>query len=328
MNAVVFDKTGTLTLAGGGSVTYDGTGLTDEEEQAVASLARQSSHPHAMRLSRLGAEMLLEPVERFAESPGCGIEGLLRGRRVWLGSAVWFASRGVVVPERVRLQANTVHVAFDVIYRGSYGMSNPLRAHAAELVASLKGGFEVYLVSGDQARERERFQKLFDSETALHFNQSPQMKLEFVRGLQARGKTVMMVGDGLNDAGALQQSDVGVAVVDAVGAFSPASDVILDARSVGRLGELIAYAKKGVSVVRLSFLISTLYNIVGITIAARGLLSPITCAILMPLSSISVVLFASGLATWHARRGGWQDQASTSEELESAPMASRLEGVS
>jgi Cu+-exporting ATPase len=123
-------------------------------------------------------------------------------------------------------------------------------------------------------------------------------KLGFVRGLQGEGRTVMMVGDGLNDAGALQQGDVGVAVVESVGSFSPASDVILDAAIVPRLASILNYARHSVRVVRAGFLISTLYNIVGIGIAASGNLSPVVCAILMPLSSITVIAFSSGVTTW------------------------------
>jgi Cu+-exporting ATPase len=115
----------------------------------------------------------------------------------------------------------------------------------------------------------------------------------------------MMVGDGLNDAGALKQSDVGVAVVESVGAFSPASDVILDAARVPELPEFLKLARRSVRIVRVCFGISAAYNLVGVGIAAAGVLSPMICAVLMPVSSVSVVLAACGAATWAARRGGW-----------------------
>lgn len=110
----------------------------------------------------------------------------------------------------------------------------------------------------------------------------------------------MMVGDGLNDAGALRQSSVGVAVVEEVAAFSPASDLILEGRCVDQLLPMLRYSKDALRVVRISFWVSTVYNAIGVSIAAAGLLSPIVCAILMPLSSFSVVAVASGLASWLA----------------------------
>src|SRR5262249_31451763 len=118
------------------------------------------------------------------------------------------------------------------------------------------------------------------------------------------GKTVMMVGDGLNDAGALKQSDVGVAVVEKIGVFSPASDIILEAGQVASLVQILNFARHATCVVRASFAISALYNLAGISIAAAGILSPLICAVLMPLSSLSVVLFACGMTSWAARHSG------------------------
>ena len=162
-------------------------------------------------------------------------------------------------------------------------------------MAGLSPDYDLTLLSGDNERERARLAGLFGDSSNMRFNQSPLNKLDFIRALQQQGKTVLMAGDGLNDAGALQQSDVGVAVVESIGAFSPASDVIMAAGLVPRLGSVLRFSRGSVRVVRLSFLISSLYNVVGISFAARGLLSPVICAILMPLSSVTVVAFACGL---------------------------------
>jgi Cu+-exporting ATPase len=129
--------------------------------------------------------------------------------------------------------------------------------------------------------------------------------LEFIRDLQNTGKIVLMVGDGLNDAGALQQSNLGVAVVENTGAFSPASDIIMSASMIPRLSSLLRFSKNAVKVVRLSFVISSLYNVVGISIAGSGLLSPIVCAILMPLSSVTVVAFSCGVTAYLGRRANF-----------------------
>ena len=113
--------------------------------------------------------------------------------------------------------------------RGDFLLANAVRPETDDLLRRLGGRYELALLSGDNERERERFRGLFGERAALHFNQSPLDKLGFISRLQDSGKTVMMVGDGLNDAGALKQSDVGVAVVEKAGAFSPASDVIMAA---------------------------------------------------------------------------------------------------
>lgn len=138
----------------------------------------------------------------------------------------------------------------------------------------------------------------------LKFNQSPADKLQFVRELQQRGRQVMMVGDGLNDAGALKQAEVGVAVVEQVGAFSPASDVILDAAELPRLAQVLEFSRRSARIVRAGFAISAVYNIIGVSIAATGMLQPMVCAILMPISSASVVFFSCSAATWTAQRMG------------------------
>jgi Cu+-exporting ATPase len=193
-------------------------------------------------------------------------------------------------------------VAIDGRYRGCYQLASALRNRADELIGRLSANYELALLSGDNEKERGRFQELFGKSGHLHFNQSPLNKLEFIREMQTSGRTVMMVGDGLNDAGALRQSDAGVAVVESMGAFSPASDVIMSAGMVPRLHEILRFSRASVRVVRLSFLISAVYNVVGISFAMRGQLSPVVCAILMPLSSVTVVAFACGLTTWLGRR--------------------------
>ena len=305
VDTIVFDKTGTLTTAGQSVIRFQGQALSPAEESLVGEVARQSSHPLAAALAKRTSTDATCVVEEFVETPGGGIEGQVHGRRVWLGSAEWLDSRGVELPSDATGLATVVHVALDGLYRGSFLLQSTLRPHADRLLQRLAGSYRLALLSGDQARERERFAGLFGTHAPLHFNQSPMNKLGFVQELQSSGRSVMMVGDGLNDAGALKQSDVGVAVIEDRGTFSPASDVILDGRRVVDLGQLLSYCRAAVRVVRWSFALSSAYNVVGIAIAASGQLEPIVCAILMPLSSISVVAFASGLASWEARRTGW-----------------------
>ena len=302
VDAVVFDKTGTLTAAGAGSVTWRGATLPEAEERWVFSLTRHSTHPLPVRIGEaIRREHFAEPVRSFAETPGGGMAGSVAGHEIWMGSAAWLESHGVAVEVA---QGSVVYVAMDGKYRGCFVLASALRPETGRLVAKLTADYELALLSGDNEKEREAFRELFGREAHLHFNQSPLNKLGFIRDLQVAHRKVMMVGDGLNDAGALKQSDVGMAVVENVSAFSPASDVILTAGMVPRLAEVLRFAKQSVRVVRAAFWISAAYNAVGIYIAARGWLAPVVCAVLMPLSSVTVVAFACGVTSWLARRVG------------------------
>jgi Cu+-exporting ATPase len=304
VTSIVFDKTGTLTAAGGGAVTFAGQPLTGVECVALTSVARQSTHPYAVRIAQwLNADAV--SVRSFAETAGCGMEGIACGHEIALGSVAWIESRGWSAGENAAARntaSSVVHVVIDGIYRGHFVLASAIRGKIGPLISELAGDYNMAVLSGDNDKDRASLRRIFGPAAELRFNQTPLDKLNFITTLQRQGETVMMAGDGLNDAVALKQSDVGVAVVENIGAFSPASDVIMDAEMLPGLHRVLRFARDSVRVVRLSFLVSSLYNVVGIAIAARGLLSPIVCAVLMPVSSITIVLFASGLTTWAARR--------------------------
>jgi P-type Cu+ transporter len=316
-SSIVFDKTGTLT-ASLGEMAFQGTPLNETEARWLQSITLHSTHPYAARVSRfLAADLPTLPVRAFQEVTGCGVQGIVCGHQVCLGSAGWLESRGAGVTadtatgspdavdgrEPTRFSAGSVvHVAIDGKHRGCFRLANSVRPDTDKLMAGLGAEYELAMLSGDHDRDRERFQRLFGPAAELHFNQSPLDKLAFIQRRQATGRTVVMVGDGLNDAGALRQSDVGIAVVENISAFSPASDVIMAAEMVPHLGQVARFAKATVRVVRASFVLSALYNLVGIAIAAQGLLAPVVCAVLMPLSSVTVVMFACGATTWIGRR--------------------------
>jgi Cu+-exporting ATPase len=292
VDAVVFDKTGTLTRPGA-AAAWHGRPLAPDEREAVAALAACSTHPLAARIATPVAGSRRPVVGAFRETPGSGLEGDVSGRRILLGSAAWLRANGVATPSSPAKDASgPVHVALDGAYRGAFVGESALRPDAERIPGMLAGRCDLALLSGDDDHERARFEALFGGRAELRFRQTPADKLEFVDRLQRGGRTVLMFGDGLNDAGALRRGDVGVAVVEDVGAFSPASDVILAAEMVPRLPEILRFARGSVRLVRAGFLVSGVYNVAGIAIAAAGLLSPVVCAVLMPLSSVSVVAFA------------------------------------
>jgi Cu+-exporting ATPase len=311
VDTIVLDKTGTLTSSQSGDWTFSGK-LTEKTARLAYALASQSTHPLAISIAKkIGSAQPPRLVQDFAEFPGCGIKGIIEWMDVRLGSRDWLARCGVHIPESVSAPGSATYLAINGEFRGAFIFSNGLRPDVEQLVQRLRGRYGMALLSGDNESERQRFQQIFGSDAELRFNQTPFDKLEFVRALQSSGKKVLMVGDGLNDAGALKQSDVGIAVVEHTNAFSPASDVILQASRVVHLSTILRFARKAVRVVRVSFGISGLYNLCGISIAAAGILSPLICAVLMPLSSVSVVAFACGATHYAARRAGFSNLSST-----------------
>jgi Cu+-exporting ATPase len=333
VDTVVLDKTGTLTLAGGGGVRWvglDAAGLSPADQAAVRALVAQSTHPYAVRLRQFlendtagrGTDgAALPAVAAFEEIPGGGLRGRVAGREYRLGARAWLAGEGVVVPSLELPAGSAVHLAVAGAYRGAFVLASAVRPGAEALIAELRPAARLYLLSGDNDQERAVFAALFGPGVEMHFNQSPLDKLEFVAGLRAAGRRVLMVGDGLNDAGALREADVGVAVVEEVGTFAPASDLIAAAAEVPRLGRVLALARRVERVVQLNFAVSALYNAVGVSIAAAGVLSPVICAVLMPLSSVTVVTLASGLTARAAERlglGGLSPLRAGGPDLESA----------
>ena len=163
---------------------------------------------------------------------------------------------------------------------------------------------DIIVLSGDNNSEENNLKKIFTNSTKFIFNQSPQEKLEFIKTLQKKARKVLMVGDGLNDSGALKQSDVGISVTEKITNFFPACDALLDSNVLCELPKFIKFSVSSYNIIIISFIISFLYNIIGLGFAVQGLLSPIVAAVLMPISSISVVLFASISTNLLAKKRG------------------------
>ena len=307
INHIVFDKTGTLTRAQAHQVEFRGTPLSAEEAGWVASLARHSTHPHCLSLQKtLAADRWPEEVSAFYETAGSGIEGTVNGHALLLGARRWFEALGIETPPDTDPETpSQVHLAIDGAHRGVFVLTSALRAELQALARELQGGHvPLTVLSGDSDKDKARLETALGAAAAsLHFRQSPHDKLAFLRGLQADGAYVMMVGDGLNDAGALQQSDVGVAVTEDTSAFAPACDVILDADRFGSLPAVLRFSRRAMQVIYACFGLSFLYNVIGLTFAVTGRLSPLVSAVLMPVSSVTVVSVAVLGARWAARRG-------------------------
>jgi len=135
----------------------------------------------------------------------------------------------------------------------------------------------------------------------LNFNQMPEDKINYIATLQKDNHNVLMLGDGLNDAGALKQANIGIAITEKSSNFTPGSDAILQSDFLQKFPDFLLLSKRAIRTVIISYIISLLYNSIGIFFAVTGKLSPLIAAILMPLSSISVVLFTIGKVKLQAK---------------------------
>ncbi|WP_245763963.1 heavy metal translocating P-type ATPase [Thermoflexibacter ruber] len=304
IDTIVFDKTGTITDTHKTQVKYEGKLLTDKELAMVQHVAKNSTHPLSKALAKMNLPEKNQTfaIANFREYIGKGIEGEIEGNHLLLGSYSFISAYVKDEKEDKSTEASAVvHLAINGDYKGKFLISNEYRKGLEKMLNSLENKYELLVLSGDNEQEKERLSKIFDKKN-LTFKQTPQDKLNFIKDLQVKGKNVMMIGDGLNDAGALKQSNVGIALAEDVASFSPASDGILEASVFTQLPQFLQIAKAGKQVVNWSFAISLAYNIVGLSFAVQGLFTPVISAILMPLSSITVVSFATLAVSLWARR--------------------------
>jgi len=219
---------------------------------------------------------------------GKGIVATVNGKKVKIGSANFV--------EKTKEDAATTSVVYGKIDNkllGRFQLENAYRKNLKKVINQLQQYFKLHLVSGDNDSEHQRLLVYFSKENTFLFNQTPEQKLRYIKELQQQNEKVAMIGDGLNDAGALKQSNVGISISEDINTFSPACDAILDAEVFEKLPLFFKYAKTSINIVIASFIISFLYNIVGLSFAVQGLMSPVLAAILMPLSSITVVVFVT-----------------------------------
>jgi Cu+-exporting ATPase len=296
VDTIVFDKTGTITTNKKSNISYEGKALSEEYEMLLKNTLRASNHPLSRMLYNHLPESGRVKVTHFEELTGKGIKAQVGDFHILIGSAAFIG-----IAEENSIQQTTVHIKVNDTYYGNYIFNNEYREGLSTLFKSLSATYEIKVLSGDNEGEHAILEQLLPKGTELIFNQKPEQKLEFIKKLQEEGKNVMMVGDGLNDAGALAQSNVGISISENVNVFSPACDAILDAGEFQKLGYFLQLSKKAITTIKMSFTLSLLYNVVGLSFAVTGNLLPLVAAIIMPLSTITIVSFVTLMSNYYAR---------------------------
>jgi Cu+-exporting ATPase len=307
VDTIVFDKTGTITTNTKSNISYEGEKLDESNLIVLKSVLRASNHPLSRMLYDFLPETKRLKLEAFEEITGKGIQAVIDGISVQIGSYEFITEdviSTVFSPSPLGRvgEGTSVHIKIGDIYFGKYIFNNEYREGLSELFSKLSTHYQVKVLSGDNEGERTLLENLLPKGTEMIFNQKPEQKLEFIKALQEQGKNVMMVGDGLNDAGALAQSNVGVSISENVNVFSPACDAILDAKEFKKLHYFLKLSQKAITTIKMSFTLSLLYNVVGLSFAITGNLLPLVAAIIMPLSTITIVSFVTVMSNYYSRK--------------------------
>ncbi|MEP1151334.1 MAG: heavy metal translocating P-type ATPase metal-binding domain-containing protein [Balneola sp.] len=294
IDTIVFDKTGTITDSRKANITFHGYSLSKFEKELIIASTKSSTHPYSQKIySYLNhTDVDLQELDFIEEINGKGIHAISGDSTIYVGSKNFIEESTGLDLGNNRSYQTSVHIAIDENYKGFFEFKNQLRNGLKELLNKLQSNYETHLLSGDNEKDAVQLSASFKGDENMHFNHSPQQKLTFIHDLSATNK-ILMIGDGLNDAGALKKSHFGISISDRTSSFSPACDAILDGDELKNLDNLIGFAKASNNIVNVSFGISLLYNITGLAFAVTGHLSPLVAAILMPLSSISIMFFTT-----------------------------------
>jgi Cu+-exporting ATPase len=303
VNALVFDKTGTLTESQNPELTYHGRALSEEEWDVVAAVASESVHPYARAVARK-LDRARVPVQQVCNVPGMGVEALSPIGWIRLGSSQFLTD--IQVPKG----SMGISIAGELV--GAWTFQSRYRKGLGNLFAGLSQRYDLRLLSGDSSAEQVRLIELLHPVVMpMQFNQQPHEKVHSIQAMQTQGLSVVMVGDGLNDAAALSRANVGIAVTESQGQFTPASDAVLSADRLGQLDRMLGVVRDSRKVIRFAFLVSLLYNAIGLSIAISGHLEPVVAAILMPASSISMIIITALGMSISVKRHGLKRQSMT-----------------
>jgi Cu+-exporting ATPase len=282
LTCIVFDKTGTLTV--GRPEVAEAKSLGEDARPLAAALARGSSHPLSQAIAKLSPET--RPWQNWREIAGGGVEAQLDGVTMRLGSLTWLRAAGVEISGE-----GTVGLAVGSRLAGLFTLRDALKPGAADVVAQFRRqGLKVRMITGDQrAAALVIAAQLGLQPEEVSAGVRPEEKAGLVRQLQEQGERVAFVGDGINDAPALEQADLGVAVSRASDVAGEAADLVLLQSDIQAIPEAIALARATLRTIKQNLFWAFFYNAAAVPLAALGFLSPILCAATMGLSDLVVI---------------------------------------
>ncbi len=303
IDTVVLDKTGTVTTGQMGldDVVAAPGESTDEVLRGAAAVESASEHPVATALTAAGRQRLgtLPGVDNFSNVAGSGVRGAVQGREVLVGRPSWLSREGVTIPEEVREAtaaaeargATAVVAAWDGRARGVLAVADTIKPSSAQAISQLRElGLTPVLLTGDnRTSARAVAAEVGIDPDAVFAEVHPEDKVDVVRRLQQQGKVVAMVGDGVNDAAALAQADLGLAMGTGTDVAIEASDLTLVRGDLLSVPAAIRLSRRTLGTIKGNLFWAFAYNVAAIPLAALGLLNPLLAGLAMAFSSVFVV---------------------------------------
>ncbi len=285
---IVFDKTGTLTRDRLEGVQYNGRDYK-AFAPAVLELARQSTHPYSKSITNYLIEKTdrVADIKQFIEEKGRGISGISEN-----GDTIAIGNAHFVGAESTGQSGSFLKINDQIM--GFFSFQSELRTDMLSTIKTLSNRYHLTLLSGDQDTDAQLFEPV-KSLIDMHFSMHPDDKSSFIQRLKDDEERVLFVGDGLNDTSALEAADLGVSVAEDEFRFTPKCDAIIKGKKIHALPQFLSFGKFAERALQICLYFSLLYNAVGITFAFMGYVTPLFAAILMPLSSITVVFLSTSL---------------------------------